>query len=608
MADEVDALLRVYETVLFAPALEPKDAFMTLRRVMEALEVADQQFGSQTELVEHVRHRMRIIASLRDKVDDVLKTDASNHAWMELYERTRRVHQVLHHGMQVHAYMQQVQDSCEAGVAPDGYIPRELQSCMEDCDDMNRYQKLLLFLLGVCRQRGYARHGNMVYERIRDRRSGKLTTAWKQVCSIIDFVHSSVDRDACFDQWLNMTSSPGNASNAASFLEHCDDRQLPVLRKNRHLFAFADGLYVSSEDAFFPHDRIPERYRNCGTAKYFDTDFPFEERGSTFTVLPNNAIDTPVMQSILDYQGFDEDVCFWMYAMMGRLLYEVGEKDNFQVLPFFMGMASSGKSTLLIHVCANFFESCDVGVLSNNSERTFGLSGFVDKFLFIAPEVNENFKLDQAEFQSVVAGDKMQIAQKHVTSKTVSWKVPGILAGNQSPGWRDTAGSILRRIVPFRFRRTVTEIDTKLPEKLKVEAPACLVKCNKAYLFCCDFTGSGNLWKKLPEYFKEASRELHECINPLFAFLNSKSLDVGEDKYMPWDDFLGKFREYCISNNIPFKGLTKRQEDTTKSNLEKFNCARSEREYRFYPRLSTNPADRKRKVWLLGADAADEYE
>jgi Ni2+-binding GTPase involved in maturation of urease and hydrogenase len=49
------------------------------------------------------------------------------------------------------------------------------------------------------------------------------------------------------------------------------------------------------------------------------------------------------------------------------MLYAVGEKDSWQVMPFLKGAASSGKSTILIHVCRNLYESTDVGMLSNNT-------------------------------------------------------------------------------------------------------------------------------------------------------------------------------------------------------------------------------------------------
>jgi hypothetical protein len=43
------------------------------------------------------------------------------------------------------------------------------------------------------------------------------------------------------------------------------------------------------------------------------------------------------------------------------------------------------------------FDKADVGVMSNNAEKTFGLSSLADKFVFVAPDVKSDLVLDQAE-------------------------------------------------------------------------------------------------------------------------------------------------------------------------------------------------------------------
>ena len=108
-----------------------------------------------------------------------------------------------------------------------------------------------------------------------------------------------------------------------------------------------------------------------------------------------------------------EDVSRWMYAMVGRLIYEVGEKDGWQVVPFLKGAASSGKSTILTRVCRGLYEPADVGTLSNNIERKFGLSALADKLIFIGPEIKSDIALEQAEFQSIVSGESVQVTFSH---------------------------------------------------------------------------------------------------------------------------------------------------------------------------------------------------
>lgn len=104
------------------------------------------------------------------------------------------------------------------------------------------------------------------------------------------------------------------------------------------------------------------------------------------------------------------------------------------MIPFFKGMASSGKSTIVLKVAKQFYDPIDVGTLSNNHEKKFGLSQLHDKLLFVAPEIKSDLQIEQAEFQSIVSGEDIAIAVKHKVAFSKQWTVPGVLAGNEVPG------------------------------------------------------------------------------------------------------------------------------------------------------------------------------
>ena len=135
---------------------------------------------------------------------------------------------------------------------------------------------------------------------------------------------------------------------------------------------------------------------------------------------------------------------------------------------FLKGIAGSGKSTLITKVFKKFYDSEDVRTLSNNIERKFGLSSLYDGFMFIAPEVKGDLCLEQAEFQSLVSGEDVSIAQKYEKAKSVEWKTPGILGGNEVPNWKDNSGSVLRRLLAFNFGKQVKDADPHLDVKLDV--------------------------------------------------------------------------------------------------------------------------------------------
>lgn len=478
------------------------------------------------------------------------------------------------------------------------------QPCPEDGEDgvkLTKYQQLLLHVLKYVWRCGYRKMGGSVYERVY--RGGKPIGAWRKVCSLEEVVYRAAKKGDRFDQWCNLTAGAGNAAAAAQYLNNGDDPELPALKTDRHLFAFSNGVYVTGEDAYFPHDDVPDRYTDTAAAKYFDAELD----AAALDARDWRGIDTPSFQSILAHQGMDGagGVDEWMYIMIGRLLYELGEKDNWQVIPFLKGMAATGKSTILLNVCRHLFAEDDVGVLSNNIEKKFGLWGFVTKKIFIAPEVKSDLHLDQAEFQSLVSGDAIQVAQKHMQSQTVNWRVPGILAGNEVPGWKDSAGSITRRILLFHFAQPVTQVDTRLGDKLQAELPRLLVKCNRAYLEAVRLVGPASIWDAVPQYFRDRQRDLQACVDNLWEFLNCGELHFGEGLYMPWDVFHTKYKEWCKARNVDAVDLGKKNEDAYVRTLASLKCVKEKQaSKRFWPPGSFLPADNRLTVYLTGVDEA----
>lgn len=555
-------------------------------------------FDSFSELKTKMDQRNDNLQQLRKDVEQQLRRNVCDNALVELNRRIQRLCKLSYYSTQCVRLLYHT-DSCVSGADIEEFceLVKPYQSCEEeDAEKLTKYQKLLLHVLRYAWQMGYRRSDDAVFEQIHI--DGKATSAWKRVCSLEEMVYRATKRSDHFDQWINLTSASNNAGSAAQYLRVCDDFEFPKIEKNRHVFAFSNGVYVTKEDSFFPHDRVPAEYAGCAASKYFGCELDFPEGIDWKDIL------TPSFQSILTHQEFDKHgVDKWMYVMIGRLLYEVGQLDNWQVIPFLKGMAGSGKSTILLNVCKLLFDDEDVGVLSNNIEKKFGLWGFCTKKLFIAPEIKTDLHLDQAEFQSLVSGDAMQVAQKHVQSETVSWKVPGIMAGNEVPAWKDASGSITRRIVLFHFSKSVVEVDTQLGEKLKEEMPLLLVKCNRAYLKAVEAIKSKNIWSALPQYFRDTQRDLQACVDALWNFLSSGELEFGEGLYMPWNSFQEKYKEFCKDQNVPYIALSKTNTDSFTRTLASFKCVRETvRVSRRYPRHSLLLGDNRVGFWVTGVD------
>lgn len=476
-----------------------------------------------------------------------------------------------------------------------------------ESEDANRMQQLLLYLLNCAQQRGYRRMGADMYQRVLTHQ-GHDTHAWEVACSVQDFVYECTRKEINYDMWLALTGARVNLGAAIEHLINCRDVQLPDLVKDRHVFSFSDGIYLAAEDRFVRYvsttatatARTAEALPGAlVAAKYFDRPFAPAACVNSPPDDWQKAIPTPLFQSILDFQNMDDEVSRWMYVMVGRLIYDVGELDGWQVIPYLRGAASSGKSTILTQVCRAFYERADVGVLSNNIERKFGLSALWDKLLFIGPEIKGDIALEQAEFQSMVSGETVQVAIKNKTARTVDWAVPGILAGNEVPSWVDNSGSINRRIVLFEFPKRVHNADMELGKKLKDELPRIILKANRAYLQAVRLHARQNVWKHLPAAFHSAKDDFSAGVNSFVHFLRSGELEFGEGLYMPAVDLHSMYGAHVAQYGLK-RILSLNSNSSLQGALDPFGCLYCGKEMsRPYPRGGRGM---RKDKYVLGCD------
>jgi hypothetical protein len=495
---------------------------------------------------------------------------------------------------------------------------------------ISQTQQLILYMLNVVYSKGYSRHGGDCYERLPSP-GGFDTRAWRRACSIKDLIYDATRKEIKFDQWLNLTQNKSNAQTVVDYMVNCCDSQFPVVVKDRRVFAFSNGIYLTTSAALCL-DREMERAKDArvrreelrdvfvtygsqaycdlppglSACNYFDSEFPVEQRDAASGGDWYHSVATPHLQSIFAFQMFDEEVCRWAYAFMGRLLYELNDYDSWQVVPYLKGQASSGKSTI-VNTCRDMYDFCDVGVLSNNIERKFGIAAFCDKYMFVAPEIKADLQLEQAEFQSMVSGESLQLAVKFQQAHTIDWKVPGIMAGNEVPGWVDNSGSIGRRIIVFEFLRKVIDGDMELKHKLRQEMPSILLKCNRAYHWAVTKCGSDNVWAHLPDYFKNTKADLTESTNPIQHFMNSGKLSFSDpEAYMPMDVLKRAFQAHCNENNFKSIRLTKDKFVPVMFEFGLVLEAKRQATTRAYPRPATGDTSPAtfvtHKEWCLGAD------
>jgi len=442
--------------------------------------------------------------------------------------------------MKLYAQNQQLPDEEEISI--NRFTPRRDTK-------LTPYQTLILFLLHKAYNKGYRLYREACYKQIYY--NGFPTHAWKHVCPVSSFIYGSIDRDTNFDMWQHLLSAKNNDKQAEQYLLQAQDKEFPTLKPDRHLFSFRNGVYDAKTLSFHPYsDNNLDSSRVA--IRYFDVEFDVDKLfvvGNRF-----EEIETPEIDTILDFQKLSLDVKNIVFAFLGRCLYDVGEMDSWEVILFIKGVARSGKSTLG-KLLQYLFPQSDVAILSSNIEPRFGLSAIFDKLLFLCFEVKANWGLDQGDFQCMLSGEEVSVPVKHKISFNTMWKVPGMLMGNEvAKSWLDAAGSLSRRVLLLEFLFQVKESDSNLFARIKQNIAAIIHKINLAYHVLVAKTGSSSIWNNLPEYFLKTKENLSAAINPLVDFLTNNSSirmePTNDQVYMPFDDFRDLYTQHCARNQF----------------------------------------------------------
>jgi hypothetical protein len=395
-------------------------------------------------------------------------------------------------------------------------------------DEMKPFQKLIFQMLDFLEQYQLRRVDDMCYEEIRA--NGYGTHAWKPKCKMIEIINKQCNMIDNYGNWILMTTAKEMDKQLVDHLTRTQDPRFPVLKKNRNVFSFRNGIYFSAiskatgvfnpdtHDAYtdlfvtYESDEYVRLDKHIVACKFFDMEFKHFEISSENI----DEIKTPALDSIYEYQGLTPEVIIINKMLLGRMLYDVGDLDNWQVIPFLLGAGGTGKSTIN-NIVRMFYEHEDVGIMANNYQKTFGLADIYDKFAFIAPEIKRDWGIDQAEFQEIVSGGKLNVNVKHKASVRVVWTAPGMLGGNENPGFVDNASSIQRRVVVTRFDNKVMNGDPQLSKKLEMEMDAILKQCNMYYLQYARKYCNKDIWTILPSYFMETQKMMAAaCIVCIF--------------------------------------------------------------------------------------------
>lgn len=376
--------------------------------------------------------------------------------------------------------------------------------------------------------------------------AGVPSIFWVESGDILSFSYDSFDKFRSEEYYRMFTGHGGESLNLHVHVQNsAKDIRMPRISRDRHVFSFENGVYVARlldkmlvappadgpahgmRQRFFRYDGEHELLMPevCAAQHFEGLNFDEEVYARVMENDDWRSIPTANLDSVLHHQDIVGEAYDWALFFIGRLLYSLKSVDNLQVIPYILGVAGSGKSTILQDVVGRFYTAEDVGILGNTSEKTFGIWPLLDKLLFYCAEVKHDFELNQGIFQQMVAGEKVTVPIKHKLARSIDWTAPGILAGNEVFGYKDASGSLLRRVVVLDFKRHVQVRDPLLPQRLREEIPNIIFKTNMAYHWGIRTLDGRDFWNLGIDYFRQTSKAFSSRVDPLRALFEDEDND-----------------------------------------------------------------------------------
>jgi hypothetical protein len=563
----------------------------------------------------------------------------SGEAWldrrMEVSRQLHKVIEVVYHLYELlHAVFRSVSavDPSEPVFRPVNEF--DLMRFSHVPDELNSFQALVVSLSRHFVHMRYRRDGEMICreQMLPGAEPGKLlhTHYWKPIKSIREAVTAFCDKNRHGNAWSNATKVSSNFDGVVKYFTEGRDDDLPPVSRWRRLFSFHNGLLLLGRELpnycgppirpdghgrffFYTGSDISLSAslvsQNVHSSRLFKSDFPeefAEMLNSGEPMKPNilmhtsipgsprfhpTAWPTPLFDSLLERQGFSffqrpynpdhvtipvVSSLFQIYAMLGRLLYKVGELDNYQVGIFFLGIAGTGKS-IICEIISKFYGKESIGKLSSNCQTTFAISSLLNKHIIICPEVKHNFGLAASDYQSMVTGESVTVNRKHMETVTMhKFVAQTLFTGNDLPPWADALGAIFRRIFCVRMENAVRDdqVDTTISRKLRIELPSLLIKFHACYIQMLEDFGDVSFWSFADEKFRKAREVIEQELNPTKKFLfNGDILDRDESGdrdaenfsiYMPYARFMELCTDWCKKQNITLRSSSSNREQQTK--------------------------------------------
>ena len=421
----------------------------------------------------------------------------------------------------------------------------------DEAPELSPYEKLRERLEDHASAAGLKKKAGMVYSPIPG-----CPCAYEPLMSYEDHINHVLKGDSDY------VSRVKHHLDLVTYMNVYNEDAFPRLETDVDLLSFANGVLILSTYAFIPYSDYADSELAGRVARHH---------------IPSDWTDdttTPLFDKILAHQ-FGETDCRLevLYALIGRLFFQVRQLDHWEVMPFFLGEAGTGKSTVLSVISAMFAKSATADI-DCNTQKTFGLQEMYDKEVVMIKDAPEKMSevLSQEILQKMVTGETIHISVKHRPAFDVTWKAPILAASNHPFDYKDNQGQMSRRVVIFRFDSPLASsmADTTLESRiLSTELPNLVARSLSAYFGLVRSLGSASFWSACPDVLKESREDAMIQGNLVYRFLRagingSRSKTSRyyvrriEGQVTSWEDFKKAFEAFKQYNHRsdPFKVTT----------------------------------------------------
>jgi hypothetical protein len=371
-------------------------------------------------------------------------------------------------------------------------------------------KRMLYVLTRDAHARGLKRYGGYTMKP-----HAKIPGVYVQDMTDVDFINGAL---SSHDVGWAQTRPMDKLIQWFNVSDHPQFERLTDAKMRKDVISFSDGYFNIHSMCFtaWCDEENPPL-----TNHYFDQAVFSAER---------DVIDpTPMWTNLIKTQVVTDDMVDMFEILVGRLFYDVGTYDDWQLFLYLKGSSGTGKSTVL-QLIEKMFPVGSAGAVSSNQEQQFGLEALYTKRVVMFPDVPKKITkvLAQQLWQSMCSGEMVPIAGKYKMAKTnVRWTAPMVGAANWLPDYEDKCGQVARRMGLFHFDVTVPRTDGELKTKIvRAEIVTVLLRCIAKYRAKADADG----WEKFdsicPEQMKQNRSSIAVDTNPLAAFIAN-----GDDRY-----------------------------------------------------------------------------